>query len=112
MSDMPLGVYITIGLISGLLIFAIAEGLSRQRDMMSLIKQVMGSQEKLSESQKQTRDAIKSVANKSGQRLAHIEGQLDVLLPSRPADKPKSPELWEVDSNFSTGVNSNGNDAS
>lgn len=90
MSDIPWGATIIFIIFCLMLILAFAESLSRQKTMQNDIKEI--------------RDAVHSVARKTGERIAAIEGQLDqhssCPVKDRRSTDRRHPEDWATDSNF------------
>ena len=100
MSDFPWGVILMFALFVVIGIMAVAEGLSRQRDMQQSIKE-------LRDSVQEVRDALKSVSSKTKEQLAHIHGKLGTSQPPnmhdrRLADRRKSSSDWLTDSDLGT----------
>jgi len=86
------GLFVVIG------IMAVAEGLSRQRDMQQSIKE-------LRDSVQEVRDALKSVSSKTKEQFAHIHGKLGASQPPnmhdrRLADRRKTDADWMTDSDY------------
>jgi hypothetical protein len=93
--EIPWGTVIIFALFCFVGVLAFAEGLSRQKTMQQDITTI--------------RDAIHSVARKSVDRIAYLEGQVDHLHATCPLQdrrspdkdrRNKSPDDWLVDSNF------------
>lgn len=99
MSEFPWGVTIMFALFVVVGIMAVAEGLSRQRDMQQSIKV-------LSDSVQEVRDALKSVSSKTKEQISNIHGRLEAGKSSsvhdrRLAERRQSNADWMVDSDFS-----------